>query len=52
VTRSGRGEETAVARERLLEEIAAAVREGRIDGAHAAILFRRGGPPTGDRGGD
>jgi len=37
---------------RLLEEIAAAVREGRIDGAHAAILFRRGGPPTGDRGGD
>jgi hypothetical protein len=37
---------------RLLEEIAAAVREGRIDSEHAAILFRRGGPPTGGRGGD
>jgi hypothetical protein len=37
--------------ERMIEEIAAAVREGRIDGEHAAILFRRGGPPTGDRGG-
>lgn len=38
--------------ERLMEEIAAAVREGRIDSEHAAILFRRGGPPTGDRGDD
>jgi hypothetical protein len=28
---------------RLMDEIAAAVREGRIDGEHAAILFRRGG---------
>jgi hypothetical protein len=37
---------------RLLEEIVAAVREARIDSEHAAILFRRGGPPTGDRGGD
>jgi hypothetical protein len=37
---------------RLMEEIATAVREGRIDSEHAAILFRRGGPPTGDRGGD
>jgi hypothetical protein len=37
--------------ERMIEEIAAAVREGRIDGEHAAILFRRGGPPTGGRGG-
>jgi hypothetical protein len=37
---------------RLMEEIATAVREGRIDSHHAAILFRRGGPPTGDRGGD
>jgi hypothetical protein len=37
---------------RLLEEIAAAVREGRIASEHAAILFRRGGPPTGGRGGD
>jgi hypothetical protein len=37
---------------RLMEEIAAAVREGRIDSEHAAVLFRRGGPPTGGRGGD
>jgi hypothetical protein len=37
---------------RLMEEIAAAVREGRIDSEHAAILFRRGAPPTGGRGGD
>jgi hypothetical protein len=37
---------------RLMEELAAAVREGRIDSEHAAILFRRGGPPTGGRGGD
>jgi hypothetical protein len=37
---------------RLVEEIAAAVREGRIDSEHAAVLFRRGGPPTGGRGGD
>jgi hypothetical protein len=36
---------------RLLEEIATAVQEGRIDSQHAAILFRRGGPATGDRGG-
>lgn len=34
-----------------MEEIAA-VREGRIDSEHAAILSRRGGPPTGGRGGD
>ena len=37
---------------RLMEEIATAVREGRIDIEHAAILFRRGDPPTGDRGAD
>jgi hypothetical protein len=37
---------------RLMEEIASAVGEGRIDSEHAAILFRRGGPPTGDRGAD
>jgi hypothetical protein len=37
---------------RLMEEIATAVREGRIDSEHAAVLFRRGGPPTGDRGAD
>jgi hypothetical protein len=39
---------------RLMDEIATAIREGRIDSEHAAILFRqrRGGPPTGDRGGD
>ena len=37
---------------RPMEEIAAAVREGRIDSEHAAVLFRRGGPPTGGRGGD
>jgi hypothetical protein len=37
---------------RLMEEIAAAVREGRVDSEHAAIRFRRGGPPTGGRGGD
>jgi hypothetical protein len=37
--------------DRLMEEIATAVQEGRIDSAHAAILFRRGGPPTGGRGG-
>lgn len=37
---------------RLMEEIATAVQEGRIDSRHAAILFRRGGTATGDRGGD
>jgi hypothetical protein len=39
---------------RLMDETATAIREGRIDSEHAAILFRqrRGGPPTGDRGGD
>jgi hypothetical protein len=37
---------------RLMEEIATAVQEGRIDSEHAAILFRRGGPPRGGRGGD